>query len=80
MAKKNSAYIGNLTVRSNSQYIVYGSVRGLISEHRSVDAAHKSCKRDHGTCSRYSAGSYSDAGVYEFTNGEWNPVYEDSED
>jgi hypothetical protein len=71
---KNKSYIGNLTVSSNQPYIVYGSVRGLVSEHRTQDAAAKSLARDQRACRKLSSGltrSYSDASVYEWTDEGW---------
>lgn len=66
---KNKSYIGNVTVSSNSSVIVYGSVRGLVSEHRTVSAAQKSLARDQRGCR--SQGGYSDANVYEWTDAGW---------
>lgn len=65
----NSAYIGNLTVSSKHAFIVYGSVRGLVSEHRTQIAAEKSLSRDQSGCR--SQGGYSDASVYEWTGEGW---------
>lgn len=75
----NKSYIGNVTVSSNHNYIVYGSVRGLVSEHRSIDAARKSLERDQRACRKSSGGgltrSYSDANVYEWTSADgWKPA------
>ncbi len=67
--KTNKSYIGNVTVSSNSSVIVYGSVRGLASEHRSIDAAVKSLEKDRKGCK--SQGGYSDAAVYVFRDGAW---------
>jgi hypothetical protein len=66
--KENSAYIGNLTVRSTDKYIVYGSVRGLVSEHRTLSAADKSLARDQAGCK--SQGGYSDASVYHWSDSD----------
>ena len=66
---KNSTYIGNMTVSSNSNYIVYGSVRGLVSEHRTQSGAETSLSRDQSGCR--SQGGYSDASVYEWSDGGW---------
>jgi hypothetical protein len=65
----NVAYIGNLTVRSKNNYIVYGSVRGLVSEHRTQSGAEKSLSRDQSGCRSH--GGYSDASVYEWTGDGW---------
>lgn len=64
----NSSYIEQLTVESNCQYIVYGSVRGLVSEHRKVEAALRSARRDQAGCA--SQGGYSDAYVYRWDASE----------
>jgi len=66
---KNSGYIGNLTVSSENKYIVYGSVRGLVSGHRTQSGAEKSLGRDQSGCR--SQGGYSDASVYEWTGDGW---------
>ena len=66
---KNKSYIGNMQVGSNNNVIVYGSVRGLVSEHRTVSAAEKSLARDQRGCR--SQGGYSDASVYEWTAEGW---------
>jgi hypothetical protein len=62
MAKKNSKLIHGIKVESNYPYIVYGKVRGLVSEHRSERAAEKSLAKDRRGCSKQ--GGYSDAQVY----------------
>ena len=62
-------YIGNLTVRSAYPLIVYGSVRGLVSEHRSQRAAEASLRADQQGC-RMQRG-YSDARIYGWTNDGW---------
>lgn len=67
----NSAYIGNMRVASNYPIIVYGSVRGLVSEHRSVRAAYRALKRDRDCCRALGGGAYSDAAVYMFKRGRW---------
>lgn len=66
---KNSAYIGKLTVSSNNNYIVYGSVRGLVSEHRTRSGAERSLSRDQSGCR--SQGGYSDVSLYEWTDEGW---------
>jgi hypothetical protein len=65
----NSGYIGNMTVGSNHQVIVYGSVRGLVSEHRTESGAMASLARDERGCR--SQGGYSDARIYHWTNNGW---------
>jgi hypothetical protein len=68
----NSAYIGELTVRSKRGVIVYGSVRGLVSEHRTESGAAASLARDQRGCR--SQGGYSDASVYRWTNNGWEII------
>jgi hypothetical protein len=68
---KNSAYIGNLTVSSKQNYIVYGSVRGLVSEHRTQSGAERSAAKDRNGCSSLGGGAYSDVSVYQWTDGGW---------
>ena len=59
---KHRSMIGGMTVASGSNYTVYGSVRGLASEHHSVQAARASRNEDRHGCK--TAGGYSDATVY----------------
>ena len=66
-----NAYIGNLTVGSKWNYIVYGSVRGLVSEHRTRSGAERSAADDSNGCSSLGGGAYSDAIVYGWTDGGW---------
>ena len=66
---KTEAYIGNLTVRSNQKLIVYGSVRGLVSEHRKEARAERSLQRDRRGCRIQ--GGYSDACIYRSQDGRW---------
>lgn len=65
----NRAYIGNMQVASKYPYIVYGSVRGLVSNHRSVVNATFSLARDVSGC--HQQGGYSDARIYKFSAGKW---------
>lgn len=60
--KKNSGMIGNMTVSSDFDAIVYGSVRGLVSEHRLASSAVRSLASDQRGCRAH--GGYSDAAVY----------------
>lgn len=79
-SKKYSSMIGNLTVRSNNRYIVYGSVRGLVSEHRTQSGAERSAEADRRACKNLPGGnSYSDVSVYCYDedNG-WETVEETS--
>lgn len=65
----NRAYIDNMQVASTYPIIVYGRVRGLVSEHRSVRAAYQSLRRDRDGCR--AKGGYSDAAVYFFKRERW---------
>ena len=57
--------IGQLAVASDSPYIVYGEVRGLVSEHRVLRAAQQAAERDRVDCAKLPGGnSYSDVAVY----------------
>ena len=69
---KHSSYIREMTVTSTMPYIVYSSVRGLVSEHRSLSAAIKSLASDQRGCS--------DALVYKWSDADesWDRMYEDS--
>lgn len=67
-----SSYIGNLTVRAKHPIIVYGDVRGLVSEHRTLRAAQRSLKRDKEGCRRQRG--YSDADIYQWVDGRWKRV------
>lgn len=69
---KNRAYIGNLMVDSHGAYIVWGSVRGLVSEHRTQGCAENSLGRDRRGCK--SQGGYSDSMIYKWDGGVWNEI------
>jgi hypothetical protein len=74
----NKSYIGNMTVSSDSKIIVYGSVRGLVSKHRTMSAAEKSLAADQRGCK--SQGGYSDASIYEWSESEgWVTAYAERE-
>lgn len=79
MKMTTASMIGNLTVRSNAKYIVYGSVRGLVSEHRTLAAALKAAGKDRRDCRSCGGGAYSDVRVYESVEGGWEPVGRDEE-
>jgi len=49
--------------RAEDIYAVRGSVRGLISRHRTIASALASCQRDKLDCWRLGGGAYSDAQV-----------------
>lgn len=63
------AYIGCLSVTSDKPYIVYGDVRGLVGQHRSLRAARATAKRDHTACAS-GGGAYSDAIVYRWDDDD----------
>ncbi len=74
----NKSYIGNVTVSSDSKIIVYGSVRGLVSEHRTMSAAEKSLAADQRGCK--SQGGYSDASIYAWDDSnEWVTAHAERE-
>lgn len=60
------AHIDGMTVKSKCDYIVYGSVRGLVSEHRTLSGAEKSLTRDRNGCASLGGGAYSDASIYQW--------------
>ena len=63
--QQHRSQIGNLTVASASPYVVYGEVRGLVSEHRLLRTAQQSLQRDQDACRSLPGGTaYSDAYVY----------------
>jgi len=70
---RTSSSIERITVTSAMPFIVYGSVRGLVSEHRTERAAWESLRRDRIDCGRHNSGGYSDADVYSAIGGEWVP-------
>jgi hypothetical protein len=68
-----SRYRGDLhgiTRAAPHQYIVFGSVRGLVSSHRTIAAAERALERDQRGCR--AQGGYSDATVYEYRDGGWS--------
>lgn len=70
MKKQNSAYIGAITVTSSYPFVVYGDVRGLQGEHRTLSAAEKTLARDARACSK--AGGYSDCSIYQWSDEGWS--------
>ena len=50
--------------------VVEGDVRGFISQHRTLDAAVKSLKRDQNQCHALGGGAYSDAVIIDKTVGQ----------
>lgn len=68
-ASRYRACIGAMTVGADLPVILYGPVRGLVSQHESLDAARVALARDHAGCRRQ--GGYSDARVYAYTSGRW---------
>lgn len=74
----HSAMIQGIMVGSYQPYIVYGSVRGLVSEHRLLSAARRSAEKDGRDCSSLGGGAYSDAAVYCWDDEDgWQPDYTD---
>jgi hypothetical protein len=74
------AMIDSVTVRSSYPVIVYGSVRGLVSRHRTISGAARSLRRDQDGCERQ--GGYSDAYIYEWSPEEgWSPhsIFDDTD-
>jgi len=69
---KYEAYIKQMLVESNLPIIVYGQIRGLVSQHRSMKAAFKNMYNDDHGCKKQVG--YSDTRVYEFKNDEWFAV------
>jgi hypothetical protein len=63
--------IGRLTVAATAPYIVYGRVRGMVSEHRTLAGARRSQQRDADECGRTGRGAYSDARTYEWIEDDW---------
>ncbi|MEI8017499.1 MAG: hypothetical protein WCH39_04820 [Schlesneria sp.] len=61
---KHRGMIGKLTVASNCDYVVYGSVRGLVSQHRLLRAAQSAAQQDRSDCRSLGGGAYSDVAVY----------------
>lgn len=62
----HAAYIGNVTVRSESPYVLYGAARGLIGEFSTLAEAQHAADKDARDCRKVRGGSYSDAHVYEW--------------
>jgi hypothetical protein len=46
------------------KWVVRGPVRGTISSHRTLSAAHKAVQRDRNACASLGGGAYSDASAY----------------
>lgn len=66
----NRSMIGSLMVNSSSPYIVYGPIRGLVSEHKSATQAQRSLERDQRGAKKQ--GGFSDAAVF-IWRGAWTP-------
>lgn len=64
--KKNHAKIDGITVSSNYKFVVYGSVRTLVSEHRTLRGAQISLEEDMKGCQK--SRGYSDAAIYEWAD------------
>ena len=50
-------------------YIVYGDVRGLVSEHRTLSGAIRGYDRDSADCAWLGGGAYSDVRMYAWDEG-----------
>lgn len=66
----HAAYIGNVTVRSESPYVLYGHSRGKVGEYTTLADAQRAADRDARECRKAGTGHYSDANVYEWSEGE----------
>lgn len=64
--------INGMMVASGYRYIVYGAVRGLVSEHRDAMAAQRALISDQRGCREQ--GGYSDANVYMSDGIHWVPA------
>ena len=65
MSKQHRSMIGNLTVTSDRPYIVYGEIRGLVSEQHLLRAAQQAAEQDRADCAKLPGGNcYSDVAVY----------------
>jgi len=71
MIEHNRGNIYGETVKSAYPYIVYGSVRGLVSEHRTLSGATRSMLRDASGCASLGGGAYSDASIWAWTEDGW---------
>jgi len=68
----NTSKIKQMSVSSKCAYIVYGSVRGLVSQHRTLRAARAALARDAAGSARQ--GGYSDATVFVWASDRWQPL------
>lgn len=66
--------IKQMMVQSKFPYIVYGYVRGLVSEHSTTMAAQRSLIHDQRSCRSLGGGAYSDATVMMWTTEGWRPA------
>ena len=66
---KHTGIICGTQVSSRASYVVYGRVRGLVAECRSLSAARRALIRDQLGCQ--AQGGYSDARIYEWGVGGW---------
>ena len=68
---KYSGMIDNHTVRSDYPYVVYGSVRGHRSSHRTLSGAIRAADRDRAACAALPGRAYSDVWVYRHDGSGW---------
>jgi len=62
----------------NKTYRVAGSVRGIISYHRTLACAVRSMTSDRRGCRALGGGAYSDAAIQEWAGGRYRPVAADA--
>lgn len=72
-SKRYRAAVCGLMTGADCRFIVCGSVRGLVSEHRTIKGAIRSLLRDGRGCK--AQGGYSDALVYAWDDSKmaWEP-------
>jgi hypothetical protein len=69
-----------MTITSKSPYILYGSVIGFRSSHRTLSGAERAAAKLQRACRSLPGGNaYSDATVYVFERGHWElaPITEE---
>jgi len=70
--------IGEVSVCSEQPFIVYGGIRGLISEHRTQSGAERSAESDNRECHRSGSRIFSDVSVYQWSVSHgWIMLQED---
>ena len=61
---EHRAMIGQMTVNSKFDFIVYGKVRGFLGGYSSVRAAQAAARQDRNECRSIPGNCYSDVTVY----------------